>query len=298
MTNPRISLDSYAKINLSLEILRKRGDGFHEIKSIIQTVSLADRILLSRQDGVNITVQNACIPLKENLAFKAVLALQEFTGCTKGANIHIQKTIPLDSGLGGGSSNAATVLMGLNELWELNLPKSQLKRVATELGSDVPFFINGGTAFIEGKGEKIRAIPDCEENWYFLIVPPSNIKNKTREMYSLLKKDNFTKGFLTQKLEARLRLGGDLPSELMFNGFYSVARNVFQGFQHVEDTLESLGAKEAHLTGSGPAMFCRISDKSVGKAMQMLAKHEYDTEGYVVSSIEANVATSIEHPGK
>ncbi len=285
MTIPDIKINSPAKINLSLEILRKRNDGFHEIKSIVQTVSLSDIIEISTHGNIDVNVLNACIPIHENLAFKAAQALQKFAGCYKGANITINKKIPLAAGLGGASSNAATVLIALNELWDLNLTHDQLLFLASELGADVPFFLTGGTAFIEGKGEKVRNIPHSKENWYFIVVPNTQMVDKTKKMYSLLDDDSLTKGFLTRKLEARIRMGGDLPSELMFNGFYTSSQDVFEDLPYFVKTLQALGAKETHLSGSGPALFCRIANETVGHAMKTLARHKYQIEGYVVKSV-------------
>ena len=293
MTIPDIKIYSPAKINLSLEILRKRNDGFHEIKSIVQTVSLSDIIEISSHENIEVNVLNACIPIRENLVVKAAQTLQKFTGCYKGAKITINKRIPLAAGLGGGSSNAATVLRTLNGLWDLNLPHEQLLSLASELGADVPFFLTGGTAFIEGKGEKVRSIPNSKENWYFIVVPNTQTVDKTRKMYSLLDDDSLTKGFLTRKLEARLRMGGDLPSELMFNGFYSPSKDAFEDLPDFVNILQALGAKETHLSGSGPALFCRIANETVGHAMRTLARHKYQIEGYVVKSvgpISTNVA--------
>ena len=154
MTIPDIKIYSPAKINLSLEILRKRNDGFHEIKSIVQTVSLSDIIEISSHKNIEVNVLNACIPMRENLVVKAAQTLQKFTGCYKGAKITINKRIPLAAGLGGGSSNAATVLMALNGLWDLNLPHEQLLSLASKLGADVPFFFNRRDGFYRRKRGK------------------------------------------------------------------------------------------------------------------------------------------------
>jgi 4-diphosphocytidyl-2-C-methyl-D-erythritol kinase len=289
----KIEINAYAKINLALEILKRRADGFHEIMSIIQTISLYDRLVICAHESLKVTMENLDIPAEENLAFKAALVLRELTGCHKGANVLICKRIPLSAGLGGGSSDAAAVLRGLNELWELGLSLKKLERIASNLGSDVPFFIRGGTALIEGRGEKVRPIPDTKETWYFLLIPQSHMKNKTRNMFSLIETDNLTKGFLTRKLETRLRFGGDLPSELIFNGFDSLAQKSFPDLDKFRNIMEALGGKKAHLSGSGPALYCRVSSEAIGKAMQALAQHKYNIEAYVVRSIEANLANSM-----
>jgi len=152
-----LTLQAPAKLNLTLEVLAKRRDGFHEIRSVIQTINLCDslRFQLSRNIEFN-SDQSSWIPEK-SLVAKAASLLQEVTGCGKGATIEVNKRIPLLSGLGGDSSDAAATLRGLNKLWGLGLSQGELLELASQLGSDVAFFLYGGTALVEGRGrDKLR----------------------------------------------------------------------------------------------------------------------------------------------
>ena len=159
-----------AKINLTLEVLAKRSDGFHEIRSVIQTINLYDslRFQLSQDIEFKCDVPN-WIP-EESLVSKATSLLQEVTGCDKGVTIEINKRIPLMSGLGGDSSDAAAILRGLNKLWELSLPLGELLELTASLGLDVAFFVYGGTALVTGRGEVVTPLPPLSHMWIVVMM--------------------------------------------------------------------------------------------------------------------------------
>src|SRR6266404_1886585 len=163
---PGFSLPSYAKINWNLRILGKRGDGFHEICTVFQTISLHDTLHFTANDELFLTCDDPEIPTDEgNLITEAANKLNEKFGTNFGTRIHLEKRIPSPGGLGGGSSNAAVTLIGLMRLWELEIAPSDLQSIAEQLGSDVPFFLRGGTALGTGRGEQIETLDDREEDF-------------------------------------------------------------------------------------------------------------------------------------
>ncbi len=166
-----LTLKAPAKINWFLKILGLRDDGFHEIQSLIQKVTLYDRLTFARGDKLSI-VTDTQIPLEDNLIYKAAVLLQKKCGINAGAVIGLDKNIPMGAGLGGGSSDAAAALIGLNELWALDLSVTELSGLAAELGSDVPFFLYGPICFMGGRGEKITP-HNVLKTMHILLVKPS-----------------------------------------------------------------------------------------------------------------------------
>ena len=178
-----IRLESPAKVNLRLEILKKRGDGYHEIKTIFQKISLYDTLhfFLKRRRGIRIAADHPCLPTgKRNLVYQAVRSMLERSDYEGGIDIEIEKRIPLGAGLGGGSSNAAATLKALNQLLKINLSKKELMEMGVGIGADVPFFLFEGSAIGSGVGERLRKI-ELPTLWYILIYP--NFEVSTRWAY-------------------------------------------------------------------------------------------------------------------
>jgi 4-diphosphocytidyl-2-C-methyl-D-erythritol kinase len=245
-----------AKINLTLEVLGKRPDGFHEIRSVIQSVDLYDTLSFIPSKETIISCDMPGWSADRSLVSRTVELLREITGCTRGVSIDITKKIPLMSGLGGDSSDAAAVLNGLNELWGLGMTNEDLADIASQLGSDVAFFLRGGTAFATGRGEVITLLPSLVETWFVLVLPeiPQNI-GKTARMYQSLTSLHYTDGKITEKLVERIRHPGRISDSLLFNTFENIAYDDFV-IRHVYvEHLEKLGASRVHLVGSGPALF-------------------------------------------
>ena len=189
-----------AKINLVLEVLGRRVDDFHEIRSLVQTISLCDVISFQLADEVSLECSEPSLQTSDNLVIKAAELLREVSGCQKGARIKLEKKIPWGAGLGGGSSDAAATLLALSRLWELKLKTSELVELAARLGSDVPFFIHGGAALIEGRGENVTPLPASAPRWFVLLNPPlPKMANKTQQLYSRLDSSHFTDGHLLKK---------------------------------------------------------------------------------------------------
>ncbi len=252
-----------AKLNLTLEVLGERQDGFHEIRSVIQTINLCDS--LHFQSGQNVELRSDMPEWapEKSLVSKAASLLQEATGCTKGVTIEVDKRIPWLSGLGGDSSDAAAVLRGLNKLWGLGLSLKELLELASQLSSDASFFLLGGTALAEGRGEIVTSLPALPHMWVVLMMPPvSRMPGKTKQLYSSLRASHYTGGEVTDRFVASLTRGGEVTSSSLFNVFDEVALDNFAGLGKYREQFLKAGAQEVHLTGSGPALFTLVRDKN------------------------------------
>ena len=258
-----LTVKTPAKINLTLEVLSKRPDGYHEIRSVIQTINLCDSLSFSLNDKLQFGSDAPDFVVEESLVSRAAALLQQTTGCSKGARIEIGKRIPLASGLGGDSSGAAAILRGLNKLWRLGLSTAQLLELAPRLGSDVAFFLYGGTALVEGRGERVTPLPPLPHRWVVLLMPPvPRMPEKTRQLYASLKPSHYTDGQITQKLVEVLNEGGEFKPSMLFNTFENVAFEFFPGLKVYKEHFTQLGASYVHLTGSGPALFTMLEDKA------------------------------------
>jgi 4-diphosphocytidyl-2-C-methyl-D-erythritol kinase len=256
-----------AKINLCLEVLGKRDDGYHEIATLMQTVTLFDRMTVEAVDGPDIL--SVCGPAGEgvpddrsNLVLKAADLLRKKTGVKKGAKILLEKSIPHGSGLGGGSSNAATTLSVLNRIWETGLPHSELAEIAAGIGSDVPFFLSGGLALAEGRGEKITKLPQVSSSLYFvLITPPLHVS--TAAVYNKLKTYlTFSKEYSKLKrlygVEARGRSrtpATDIAEVIGVNDLQGAAFQIYPQLAATWKVLEKLPFSARGMSGSGSCLY-------------------------------------------
>lgn len=251
-----LTIQASAKINLTLEVLRKRPDGYHEVRSVIQAISLCDTLRFKSSGQVAIKADMQEWRAEESLVSKAITLLQQTTGCSKGVTIEVEKRIPLMAGLGGDSSDAAAVLRGLDRLWELDLPLEKLLELAGQLGSDVSFFLYGGTALLEGRGEIVTPLRPLPHSWLVLALPPiPRLPGKTKQLYESLSANHYTDGQITQRLVEALGKGEPLSPSLLFNTFENVAFKVFPGMDTAREHFIKLGASDVHLAGSGPALF-------------------------------------------
>ena len=277
-----LTLEAHAKVNLTLEVLGRREDEYHDIASIIQTIDLCDSLTLQSAADVTLECDSAGLATADNLALKAAVLLKEHSGTRDGVHIRLSKNIPVSSGLGGGSSDAATVLVGLNRLWSLGLSLQDLLPIAAQLGSDVPFFLYGGTAMVLGRGERVRALPPADLHWMVVLSPDIKLPNKTASAYAMLDEGKFTNGLLTRKLEARIRGGGDVPPQFLFNVFDEIAFDAFPVLKKYWGAFRSIGARELHLAGTGPSIFAPVSRREMGTALQLLLTRRYGWEAYLV----------------
>jgi 4-diphosphocytidyl-2-C-methyl-D-erythritol kinase len=257
------TINAPAKINLTLEIIGKRPDSYHEIRSVIQTLSFADVLRFYPAEDINITCDLPGWKAEQSLITKTVKLLQEKSGCVKGAAIKIEKHIPLMSGLGGDSSDAAAVLSGLNRLWGLKLSQLRLQEMAAKLGSDVTFFLSGGTALMEGRGEKITTLPKIPHKWVILVVPAVPAEpEKTKRLYAQITANHYTDGSITDNFMSTIKSGQSFPDALLFNTFENVVFARGEELTNYRDHMLKIGAPYVHLAGSGPTLFTMLDDKA------------------------------------
>ncbi len=270
-----LTRQAYAKINLTLEVLAKRPDGYHEVAGVLQAVSLADTLTFEPCETIDFRCNVSSLQTPDNLVLKAAKLLREATGCTRGAAIHLTKRIPIAAGLGSGSTDAAATLVGLNQLWELNLCLDELTDLAAKLGSDVAFFLYGGTALTRGRGEEITPLPSAPELWLVLLKPAiKSVPNKTAQLYSQLNPSHYTSGQHTAKLATRLNHCGMIEASFLFNVFEQVAFDFFPGLSDYRSSLLKAGAKNVQLAGAGPALFAIVPDQNHGKTILKHLKNE------------------------
>lgn len=252
-----------AKLNLTLEVLSRRADGFHEIRSVVQAISLCDSLDFKLSNDITFKCDAPDWLSEKSLMPEAAGLLQKASGCRNGATITVHKRIPLMSGLGGDSSAAAATLQGLNKLWGLALPGGELARLASQLGSDVAFFLSGGTALLEGRGELVRPLPSLSHMWVVLLIPPvvPRLAGKTARLYAALKANHYTTGRVTDELITLLSRGEEVLPSSLYNAFDNVADGSFSGLNNYRKRFLEAGAGSVHLAGSGPALFSLISDR-------------------------------------
>ena len=246
---------AYAKINLTLDVLGRRADGYHELASVMQTVALADTLAFrSLEDGY--TAFFCDVPAlngPENLVYRAVQEVRAATGCQRGVRIELRKQTPSQGGLGGGSSDAAAVLLALNYLWTLTLEHAQLIELAARLGSDVPFFVLGGTALVEGRGERVTALPDLPGMWVLLLKP--EVAVSTPAAFRALTPADYTDGQATARLVAAIRESGMPPLDGLVNALEERVCEHYPQVAECRTALKAAGARSARMSGSGPTLF-------------------------------------------
>ncbi len=253
---PLFTLPSYAKVNLHLRILGKRPDGFHDVSTLFQMISLRDSLSFSPAETVELTCDDPGIPVDgQNLIVRAAEALKRRFSVNDGARIHLEKRIPSPGGLGGGSSNAAVALLGLKRLWQIDVLDAELNETAAGLGSDVPFFLHGGTALGTGRGEVIEPIEDLDES--FMVVVTPDISVSTPQAFAAINAESLT-------YEAQNRIlrvcrdeaeSLDLHHTVLKNDFETCVFAAFPEIGEVKATLLNLGAVNALMSGSGASVF-------------------------------------------
>jgi 4-diphosphocytidyl-2-C-methyl-D-erythritol kinase len=269
-----------AKINLTLEVLKKRNDGYHEISSVIQAIDLCDMLSFEAGSGIEFVCDAPDWQAKESLIPQVADLLREHRATSKGVKITLSKKIPLLSGLAGDSSCAAATLKGLNSFWGLGYTRVQLEEFAAKLGSDVTFFLSGGTALVQGRGEIVSPLPSLPQTWLVLLIPEvKRTIGKTGKLYSSLQPHFFTAGEKTDTLIKKLAGDEEIGHESLFNVFEKVAYHIYNGLDKCRDDFLSAGVASVHMAGSGPTLYTVTDDKS--KALEIcdrLKKKNYRAE--------------------
>jgi 4-diphosphocytidyl-2-C-methyl-D-erythritol kinase len=282
-----LTLPAYAKINLVLEILGERGDGYREVSTVMQSIDLVDTLSFELSDGLELRCDNPDLVSSDNAVLKAARLLQEKMRCDEGAVIYLDKRIPIGAGVGGHSADEAAALKGLNELWGLGLPQHMLVELAYELSSDTSFFLYGGTALAQGRGERVTPLPPIPQAWVVLLKPDVGyIPNKTARVCGSLSPSRFSSGELTQRFIEHLRQGKPIDTSLLFNVFEFVAFDFFPQLHWHRSRFLAAGAVDVRLTGGGPALFSLVWDRASGEAIFQRLKDE-GYEVYVVRTMSA-----------
>jgi 4-diphosphocytidyl-2-C-methyl-D-erythritol kinase len=263
---PRMNFRAYGKINIGLRILRKRSDGYHDIETVFHQIDLYDELSIEPADSVILKTSSSGIPTDAaNLCVRAAELFRQNTGFRKGVEIQLKKNIPVGAGLGGGSSNAASILVALNTFWNIGMERQRLESIASQLGSDVPFFLQGGTAAGTSRGEILEHfhlnIP------YWMITATPSIHISTAWAYANVKLKEQPK---TMPLRILVERSMDNPVQirtLIQNDFEQLVFQMHPQIRILKEKLESAGAFFAQLSGSGSSVFGLFRDESAAKAL-------------------------------
>ena len=281
-----ISVKALAKINLGLDVVRKREDGYHEVRMVMQTIHLFDRLEISKNTSGEITMETnlSFLPTNENnLVYKAAKLLQDEFAIKDGVHVWLHKYIPVAAGMAGGSTDAAAVLYGMNQIFDLGLTREELMERGVKIGADVPYCVMGGTALAEGIGEKLTPLapaPDC----YVLVAKP-DINVSTKYVYEHLDAQEIRKhpdidGMVEAIAEESLQ--GIL--DRMENVLETVTVSAYPIIQKIKDRMKELGAINSLMSGSGPTVFGIFVEKDMARRAydkleeEQLAKQIFLTE--------------------
>jgi 4-diphosphocytidyl-2-C-methyl-D-erythritol kinase len=253
-----ITLPSFAKINWMLRVMGRRADGFHELRTIFQTITLHDKLtFVERADSeLQLTCNSPDIPVDEsNLILRAAASLRNYYRVQKGASIHAEKVIPVEGGLGGGSSNAAITLLALSHLWEIKTDKQELTDIGARLGADVPFFLTGGTAIGTGLGNEVRPINEVVVEHLLIVKPDERVS--TAEAYKSLNAPALTKAESDTILSISCvdERFTDFHPDALHNDFEPVVFHLKPEIERAKNALINLGARLCLLAGSGASVF-------------------------------------------
>lgn len=263
-----ITVKATAKLNLALDILGKRDDGYHELETVMAMVDLADYLDFSlRLDG-NIKLESSSNAVPEdgrNLIVKAGLLLQRRFQVTKGATIKLDKKIPISAGMAGGSSDAAATLHGLNQLWELNLSLDELAEIGAEIGSDVSFCVYGGVAMCNGRGEKITPLPSLPPCWVVLAKPAISVS--TRDVFSHLEVNEIQHQH-SEKMLAAIASGDYYQMvEALGNDLEDYSLEKYAEISYLKKQFEAFGADAVLMSGTGPTVFAIVKTEKKAKRL-------------------------------
>lgn len=282
-----MTVKAYAKINLYLDVLRKRPDGYHDIQTIIQTVNLYDLLSFQKlkKDEIRVICSDAIYPGgQKNLIWQAARVLKDYKSVREGVMVRVKKNIPISAGLGGGSADAAATFKALNLLWKLNLSPSEVISLSGQVGCDLPALILGGTVYAEGKGERVIRLPALPRFWAVLIYP--GIPISTSRIYKLLSIRELTDSRKKINIVQQIR-GVSQTSQLrkyLYNKLEKVVLKKYPGLERIRNKLIQQGAAGALVSGSGSTVFGILPNRRTGeKIREFFKKYPYRVE--VVQSI-------------
>ena len=255
-----LKVRAYAKVNLTLEVVSKRDDGYHNIRSVMQTVDIFDELHISKSNTLSLNSNVKSLENQNNLVLRAAEMLRKEVNQDLGAEIILEKGIPLASGLGGGSSDAAATLKALNQLWQLDLTHDRLMAMSASIGSDVPFFLSGGLAMVWGRGEQVTHLETIANGHFVFLIPDLEITNKTAWIYSHITPTLFTNGDRSRDLFSSISDDSDVNTDLLGNVFQSITPELIPSIKKYQGDLLNAGAPNALLSGTGPSVYAYIRE--------------------------------------
>lgn len=279
-----IELKARAKINLSLDVVRRREDGYHEVKMIMQTVDLYDKLKIRKREepGIKITTNATDIPVNEdNLIYKTAKMMMENYQIQQGIDIYLKKVIPVAAGMAGGSTDAAAAFVGINELFELQIPKEELMKMAVKIGADVPYCIMGGTALSEGIGEILTPLPNPPQ--CYLVIAKPDIYVSTKYVYENLRANELKHHPDIDAMAASIKEKNlKKMTHLMENVLENVTVAEYPIIEEIKDTMKRCGALNALMSGSGPTVFGIFeSEENANKAKAVVVQNNLAKQTFV-----------------
>ena len=285
-----LKLLARAKINLTLDILGKRPDGYHEVEMVMQSVALADEVRLEKTAaGVSLEVEGAALAADEsNLAWRAAALFLRRFSLAGGAAIHLKKKIPMAAGLAGGSADAAAVLIGMNTLFAQGLDEAQLAALAAEIGSDVPFCLRGGTQLATGRGEVLRRLKDLPPFFVVLAKPPIDVS--TAWAYGRYDVQKAVRHPHTERMLAAVSAGNrSLVCQELCNVLESVTIEEHREIRALKDIMTAGGALAAMMSGSGPTVFALMENEKGAQSLAKKLREETDAEVFCTKTQGAHI---------
>ncbi|MDX2348754.1 MAG: 4-(cytidine 5'-diphospho)-2-C-methyl-D-erythritol kinase [Porticoccus sp.] len=249
-----LSLPAPAKINLFLHVTGRRADGYHNLQTLFQLLDHGDQLdfAINSDGDIHLSPSISGVPQENNLIYRAARALQQYSGCAQGADIHLHKRLPMGGGLGGGSSDAATTLLGLNALWQLALPTEVLLDIGAQIGADVPVFVLGHTAWAEGIGDQLTPV-EMPNDWYLILTP--DIQVSTAEVFT---HECLTRNTHPIKIRAFLEQGGQNDCQTVVETLYPEVKRARQWLAQFAET---------RLTGTGASLFAHFASETDAKSV-------------------------------
>jgi len=302
-----------AKLNFGLEIIGRRPDGFHEIVTILQAVSFEDVLTIRNAPDISVSCSDPTLTGEANLAFRALTAIRPSSAVVfmtsssvpslsepsplhprPGAHLHIAKAIPAAAGLGGASSDAAAALVLANDQWQLGYSLATMERIAASLGSDVPFFLRGGTALATGRGTDLVSLPTPFDSWIVIVSPNIHMPRKTATLYRSLTGEHFSDGSAVRRQAERLRLGHSLDMNLLANAFVAPLLLLKPELAEIDQTMRRRGAPFVALSGAGPSHYTMLDSEGAARDLAHRLRHDFQQTAIV--SIARPLAKTDEPP--
>jgi len=286
----KLTVRAHAKINLTLDVLYKRADGFHQVEMIMQAIELADILNLEETISGDISIASNMVHLPcdhRNLAYQAAMLIKKTCQVKKGVHVFLEKNIPMSAGLAGGSTDAAGVLLGLNRLWKLGLSLKELEFLGARLGSDVPFCLRGGTALATGRGELLAPLPPLPTCYVVLAKPRIGVS--TAWVYGKYRDHELLNHPDTAGVQSALGRG-DLPgvASRLSNVLESVTISEYPHIGKLKEWMIQYGAVASLMSGSGPTVFGLVLDKRKAEYIADRLRSQSDAEIIITKTVEGN----------